>query len=398
MPEATPNTLPNTSKANGQKPFTFTIEAQCPHTGARAGVLHTPHGPVHTPVFMPVGTRASVKGLDIRELNDMSADIILANTYHLHLRPGSQLVAQQGGLQHWTRWQKPMLTDSGGFQVFSLSATRQMTEEGVTFASVLDGSPQQLTPESSISVQMDLGADIIMAFDECTPNEADYTYAKNSMERTHRWLDRCVAQWQSRGQTSASGHAQALFPIIQGGKYEDLRMQSVKYMADAGLPGIAIGGIMFVGQDAAPMYQMLDKMMPHIPADRPRYLMGLGEVDNLLETLSRGLDMWDCVLPTRLGRHGVAITSRGKVNMKKQEHRDSTEPLDASCPCHVCTTYTRSYLRHLVAVGEMSGLRFLSYHNTFFLTRLIQQARAAILGGNFVQWRDATLAQYRGQA
>lgn len=343
----------------------------CKHTGARAGLLHTPHGVVETPTFMPVGTQATVKGISPEELKDIGAGVVLSNTYHLWMRPGEAIVKQAGGLHNFMRWNGPILTDSGGFQVFSLSDRRHIKEEGVEFKSHIDGSKHILTPEKSIHIQNDLGADIIMAFDECTPWPAEHDYAKQSLERTTRWLDRCVTAHQKPAE-------QALFGIVQGGTYADLRVQSAKEITAFDLPGFGIGGLS-VGEPADEMYAMLDAIRPYMPEAKPRYLMGVGTPGYLLEAVLRGVDMFDCVLPTRMGRNGSVMTFEGRKIVRDKAYADDFNPIDKDCGCYACRNYSRAYIRHLIKAGEMFGLRLTSIHNIYFLTELMRQLREAIL-------------------
>ena len=300
--------------------FTYTVEAVCPETGARAGILSTPHGDIRTPIFMPVATRASIRGLAQENLYQMDADIILANTYHLYLRPGEELIRSFGGLHGFMKWDRPILTDSGGFQVFSLARTRKITEEGAHFASILDGSRHLLTPERSMEIQNGLGSDIIMAFDECAPSGYSWHEARRSMDRTHRWLDRSIQR--HRELQDEGGARQALFSIVQGGIYKDLKKISAEYCAASDTAGVGIGGDLKIETDPHFMYELIADLMPYLPRDRPRYLMGAGAPENLIESLALGVDMWDCVLPTRIGRHGAAFTSEGRVNMRSLRWRE----------------------------------------------------------------------------
>ena len=338
--------------------------------GARRGIIHTPHGDIQTPIFMPVGTQATVKSLTPEELKEeVKAQIILSNTYHLYLRPGQEIVKEAGGLHNFMKWDRPILTDSGGFQVFSLSSLRKITEEGVAFHSHLDGSKHLFTPESVMKTEEDLGADIIMAFDECCPYPSTYEYTKNSMERTTRWAKRCKEAHTTENQ--------ALFGIIQGGFFEDLRKKSAEDLIALDLPGYAIGGIS-VGEPKEEFLKMLYYTTPLMPKDKPRYLMGVGTPDYLIEAALAGIDMCDCVLPTRIARNGTALTSHGKVVVRNATYERDWTPLDPECDCYTCKNYTRAYIRHLVKANEILGVRLLSIHNLRFLTRLMENIRTAI--------------------
>ncbi|SHJ72993.1 tRNA-guanine transglycosylase [Anaerobranca californiensis DSM 14826] len=356
----------------------YTLLKECPHTGARAGILHTPHGDIETPIFMPVGTLATVKTMEPKDLKEIGAQIILSNTYHLYLRPGHQLVKKAGGLHKFMNWDRPILTDSGGFQVFSLGDLRKITEEGVEFRSHLDGSKHFFTPEKVMEIQNALGSDIIMAFDECIPYPATYEYAKNSLERTTRWLKRCIAAHENP-------HSQALFGIIQGGMYLDLRTQSAEEILALDLPGYAVGGLS-VGEPKEEMYRVLEHTVPMMPKDKPRYLMGVGSDDALLEGVYRGIDMFDCVLPTRIARNGTAMTSHGRVVVRNAAYSEDFTPLDQNCNCYVCQNFTRAYIRHLVKCNEILGLKLISYHNLYYLLDFMRKIRQSILDGNFPQY------------
>ncbi len=356
-------------------------------TGARAGVLHTPHGSFSTPIFMPVGTQASVKAVSPDELEDLGANIILGNTYHLFLRPGPDLIREAGGLHTFMRWKRGILTDSGGFQVFSLGPLRKITEEGVTFRSHIDGSKQFLSPEISIAVQTALGSDIVMAFDECVPYPADRTYTADSLARTLRWAKRC--------QKAMTREDQGLFGIVQGGMYHDLRAESVAALIEMDLPGYAVGGLS-VGEPPELMYEILESTTTLLPADKPRYLMGVGTPDCLVEGVARGIDMFDCVFPTRVARNGMAMTWTGRLVMKNTDYTHDHRPLEDNCGCYACRGgYTRAYIRHLVRAGEIFGLRLLTLHNLWFLQDFMRQMRQAILDGNFPDFRRNFLATYR---
>ena len=349
---------------------TYELLHECKQTGARRGVIHTPHGDIQTPIFMPVGTQATVKSMTPEELKEeVKSQIILSNTYHLYLRPGQEIVKEAGGLHNFMKWDRPILTDSGGFQVFSLSSLRKITEEGVAFHSHLDGSKHLFTPESVMKTEEDLGADIIMAFDECCPYPSTYEYTKNSMERTTRWAKRCKEAHTTENQ--------ALFGIIQGGFFEDLRKKSAEDLIALDLPGYAIGGIS-VGEPKEEFLKMLYYTTPLMSKDKPRYLMGVGTPDYLIEAALAGIDMCDCVLPTRIARNGTALTSHGKVVVRNATYERDWTPLDPECDCYTCKNYTRAYIRHLVKANEILGVRLLSIHNLRFLTRLMENIRTAI--------------------
>ncbi len=365
---------------SGMPPVRYEPVHVCRQSGARLGIVHTPHGSFETPAFMPVGTQATVKGMSPGELKDMGAGIILSNTYHLWMRPGQDIVRDAGGLHRFMNWDRAVLTDSGGFQVFSLSDRRHITEEGVAFRSHVDGSRQLLTPEKSIQIQNDLGADIIMAFDECTPWPAERDYVQHSLERTTRWLERCI---RSHGRPES----QALFGIVQGGMFADLRAQSVREITAFDLPGYSLGGLS-VGEPAEIMYDMLDQTVPLLPQDKPRYLMGVGSPDYLVEGAIRGIDMFDCVLPTRIGRNGTVFTSRGRLIVRDAGCARDFGPLDPACGCPVCRDYSRAYIRHLIKAEEMFGLRLASWHNLYFLMDLMRQVREAIRTDRLLDFRD----------
>ena len=349
-------------------------------TGARAGVLHTPHGDFPTPIFMPVGTQASVKAVSPDELRDIGAGIILSNTYHLFLRPGAELIREAGGLHNFMRWDRAILTDSGGFQVFSLGDLRKISEEGVTFRSHIDGSKKFLSPEISIAVQTALGSDIVMAFDECVPYPADHDYAERSLERTLRWAKRCRA--------AMARSDQGLFGIVQGGMFKDLRLRSVQALVEMDLPGYAVGGLS-VGEPKELMYEILDYTTEHLPPDKPRYLMGVGTPDCLVEGVARGIDMFDCVFPTRVARNGMAMTWTGRLVMKNREYTSDFRPLEEDCGCYACRNgFTRAYVRHLVRAGEIFGLRLLSLHNLWFLQEFMRRLRQAIMEERFSAFRS----------
>lgn len=359
--------------------FEYKVIKECAQTKARIGELRTPHGVIETPVFMPVGTLATVKTMTPEELNQIGSQIILANTYHLYLRPGHKLIKEAGGLHKFMNWDKPILTDSGGFQVFSLAENRTITEEGVEFRNPRDGSKHFFTPESATQIQNDLGADIIMAFDECAPYPAEYEYIKQSMERTTRWAKRCKDAHQNENQ--------ALFGIVQGGMYEDLRIQSAKEIVDIGFPGYAIGGLS-VGEPRDIMEKILDVTVDYLPKDKPRYNMGVGTPDYLFESVIRGIDMADCVMPTRIARHGTAITHEGNLNIGNAQFKDSFIPLDSKCDCYTCTNYTRGYIRHLVSTNEILGARLLTIHNLYFLIDLMERIKDAIRKNRLLEFKD----------
>lgn len=349
--------------------FEFELLHVCSQTGARRGRLHTPHGVIETPVYMPVGTQATVKTMSPEELKELNAQIVLSNTYHLHLRPGEELVKKAGGLHTFMHWDRPILTDSGGFQVFSLASLRKVKEEGVTFRSHLDGSKRFLSPETSIGIQEKLGADIIMQFDECSAWPCDHGQAERAMGRTLRWLDRCI-QAKTRDD-------QALFGIVQGAFYKDLRAQCAREMAKKDLPGFGIGGLS-VGEPKDVMYRMLDVVCPELPQDKPRYLMGVGSPDCLVEGVRRGVDMFDCVLATRVARNGTVFTRDGRLVVRGAACAEDFGPLEEGCDCYACRNFSRAYIRHLLKAGEILGLRLCSIHNLRFLTRLMEEARWAI--------------------
>ena len=362
----------------------FEITHVCAQSGARTGILHTPHGDIETPIFMPVGTLATVKFISPEELDAMHAQIILANTYHLWLRPGTQVLDAIGGVHNFMNYHKPMLTDSGGFQVFSLSQRRKITEEGVTFKSHLDGSRLFMSPEVSIGIQNIIGADIIMSFDECIPYPASYDYAKKSTERTLRWA--------ARGKAAHKRDDQALFGIVQGGDYQDLRAMCAKELAAMDFDGYSIGGTS-VGEDKTTFKRMIDYAVEYLPKDKPRYLMGVGAVNDILEGVERNVDMFDCVLPTRIARHGTLMTSQGRINIKKQQYRNDFTPLDPNCDCYCCQNYTKAYLHHLFRCNEGLGQRLMSIHNLRFLLSLMEQVRAAIREDRFATFKETVLSR-----
>lgn len=365
---------------------TYELTKQDTKTKARRGRVRTPHGTIETPVFMPVGTAATVKAIKTQDLKEMGAQIILSNTYHLYLRPGHEIVRQAGGLHKFMNWDRAILTDSGGFQVFSLGDMRKITEEGVKFRSHIDGSSHMLSPEKSIEVQNALGSDIIMAFDECAPYPADRNYVKQSLERTTRWLARCK-------EAHSNTERQSLFGIMQGGMYHDLRKQSAEEIVALDLPGYALGGLS-VGEPKELMYEVLDSSVDHLPAEKPRYLMGVGSPDCLLEGVERGIDMFDCVLPTRIARNGTALTSRGKVVIKNAVHERDFGPLDPECSCDTCQNYSRAYLRHLFKANEILSSMLLTTHNLHFLLHLMQGIRDAIEADRFLQFKKEFYDKY----
>lgn len=363
----------------------FTLQHRDIQSHARAGLIETDHGQIETPIFMPVGTVASVKAVHMRELkDDIKAQIILGNTYHLYLRPGVDILEQAGGLHRFNGWDKPILTDSGGFQVFSLAANRRMKEEGVTFRSHIDGSKHLFTPERVVDIQRSIGADIMMAFDECTPGTADYTYAKQSMERTHRWLDRGLKRFAET--TAKYGYDQNFFPIVQGCVYPELRRQAAEFIAEKNCPGNAIGGLA-VGEPTEKMYEMIEVVNEILPDDKPRYLMGVGTPQNLLEGIERGVDMFDCVMPTRNGRNGMLFTSQGVMNMRNEKWKNDFSPLDPDGVSYVDHVYTRAYLRHLFISKELLAMQIASIHNLSFYLWLVGEARRHIVAGDFMQWK-----------
>lgn len=365
---------------------TFELIKTDDRSKARIGRVSTPHGTIETPVFMPVGTAAAVKAMRPEEVKALGAEIILSNTYHLYLRPGHEIVKEAGGLHKFMNWDGPILTDSGGFQVFSLGDLRTITEEGVEFRSHIDGSKHMLSPEKSMEVQNALGSDIIMAFDECPPYPADRQYVKQSLERTTRWLKRCKEAHQNTEQ-------QSLFGIMQGGMYADLRRESAEQIVELDLPGYAIGGLS-VGEPKPLMYEMLDACVDYLPKEKPRYLMGVGSPDCLFEGVERGVDMFDCVLPTRIARNGTAMTSAGRVNIKNAQYERDFTPLDADCDCYTCRNYTKAYLRHVFKANEMMASMLLSNHNLHFLTHMMQRIRSAISEGRFLEYKNEFYHRY----
>ena len=370
-----------------KQPITYELLHECKQTGARRGVVHTPHGDIQTPVFMPVGTQATVKSMTPEELKEeVKAEIILSNTYHLYLRPGNKIVKEAGGLHNFMKWDRPILTDCGGFQVFSLSELRTITEEGVEFKSHLDGSRHMFSPEKVMEIENDLGADIIMSFDECCPYPSTYEYTKQSMERTTRWAKRCK-------ESHSRPDEQGLFGIIQGGFYEDLRDKSLKDLIELDFPGYAIGGIS-VGEPKEEFLKMLKYTAPKMPKNKPRYLMGVGTPDYLIEAAIAGIDMCDCVLPTRIARNGTAMTWNGKVVVRNATYERDWGPLDSECDCYTCKNYSRAYIRHLVKANEILGIRLLSIHNLRFLTNLMERVKIEIEQDNLLTFKTEFYKKY----
>ncbi|GGJ67163.1 queuine tRNA-ribosyltransferase [Anoxybacillus voinovskiensis] len=364
----------------------YELVKTCKQTGARLGMIHTPHGSFETPMFMPVGTLATVKTLAPEELKEMGAGIILSNTYHLWLRPGHEIVKEAGGLHSFMNWDRGILTDSGGFQVFSLSEFRKIEEEGVYFRNHLNGDKLFLSPEKAMEIQNALGSDIMMAFDECPPYPATYEYMKRSVERTSRWAERCLNAHQRPNE-------QGLFGIVQGGEFEDLRKQSAQDLVSLDFPGYAVGGLS-VGEPKDVMNRVLEFTTPLLPANKPRYLMGVGSPDSLIDGAIRGIDMFDCVLPTRIGRNGTVMTSEGRVVIKNAQYARDFTPLDPNCDCYTCRNYTRAYIRHLIKCDETFGIRLTSYHNVYFLIKLMEQVRQAIREDRLGDFRDEFFERY----
>ena len=363
----------------------FTLQHKDPSSHARAGELQTDHGVVRTPIFMPVGTAATVKGIFHRDVRDEArAQIILANTYHLYMRPGMEIIEKAGGVHRFSTWEGPMLTDSGGFQVFSLAACRKLKEEGCHFRSHIDGSKHIFTPERVMDIERTIGADIMMAFDECTPGDAEYAYAKKSMEMTHRWLDRCITRFNET--EPKYGYHQALFPIVQGCVYPDLRKRSAEFIASKGAEGNAIGGLA-VGEPTEKMYEMIELVNEILPKDKPRYLMGVGTPVNILEGIERGVDMFDCVMPTRNGRNGMLFTKDGIINMRNRKWETDFSPIEADGASYVDTLYSKAYLRHLFHAQELLAMQIASIHNLAFYLWLAGEARKHIIAGDFSTWK-----------
>ena len=366
-------------------PVQFELIKTCKQSGARLGVLHTPHGDIPTPIYMPVGTQATVKAMTPREMEELGAKIILSNTYHLHLRPGEDIVREAGGLHSFMDWRHPILTDSGGFQVFSLSGLRKITEEGAAFRSHLDGSKHFISPEKSMEIQQVLGADIAMAFDVCSPYPCDHKTAEEAMHRTHRWAERCK-KYHTR-------EDQALFGIVQGAFYEDLRIESAKTLADMDFPGYGIGGLS-VGEPKPVMYEMLEKIEPYMPKNKPRYLMGVGTPDCFLEGVLRGVDMFDCVLATRIARNGTVFTRNGRLVIRNATYARDFEPLEEGCDCYACQHFSRAYIRHLIKAEEITGARLASIHNLRFLIRMMEEICQAIMEDRFLDYRREFYEKY----
>lgn len=367
--------------------FSYEVIKVCKQSGARIGKFTTPHGVIETPVFMPVGTMASVKALSPEELKECNAQIILSNTYHLFLRPGHELIKKAGGLHKFMNWDRPILTDSGGFQIFSLSKYRKITDEGAEFTSFIDGSKHFLTPEYAIEIEKALGSDIMMAFDECTAAGTDYKYAEVAMNRTLKWLERCY-------KVTEGLENQILFPIIQGNMYKDLRIQSAERTRQFARCGIAVGGLS-VGEPKPIMYEMLDAIRPYYPSNMPRYLMGVGSADCIVEGICRGIDMFDCVLPTRIARNGTAMTREGDICIRNAPYKEDFSPVEKGCDCYCCKNYSRAYIRHLINTDEIFGGRLLSIHNIRFLIRLVEQIKEAIYNDSLLDFRDEFIKNYK---
>ena len=369
----------------------YKVECKAVNSGARAGCIETDHGKIETPIFMPVGTAGSVKGIHVRDIReDIGAQIILGNTYHLYLRPGTDIIQKAGGLQKFNGWNGPILTDSGGFQVFSLGALRKLTKEGARFQSHIDGSYHFFTPEKVINIEREIGGDIIMAFDECTPGDAPYDYAKKSLDLTENWLDRCMNEMEKT--KPLYGYSQSLFPIVQGGVYEDLREKAAKNVASYSADGYAIGGLS-VGEPVDVMYRMIDVVAPILPEEKPRYLMGVGTPENILEAIDRGIDMFDCVMPTRNGRNGMLFTGKGKINIKNKKWEDDFSPVDSEGTSFVDYQYSKAFLRHLIVSGERLGGQIASQHNLAFYLWLVKEARKQIISGNFKGWKEEMIVK-----
>ena len=366
--------------------FKYELIKESNECNARLGKIYTNHGEIETPIFMPVGTKATVKTMTPEELEDIEAQIILGNTYHLYLRPGHDLIKEAGGLHKFMKWNKPILTDSGGFQVFSLGNLRNITEEGVTFTSHIDGSKHFISPEKSMEIQNYLGSDIIMAFDECAPYPSSWEYVKNSMERTTRWAKRCKEYHNNT-------ENQALFGIVQGGMYEDLRKKSAKQLIELDFPGYAVGGLS-VGEPSDLMYEVLDYTVPVLPKNKPRYLMGVGSPDYLFESVIRGIDMADCVMPTRMARNGAFMTSKGRITIKNAKYKRDFTPIDSQCKCYTCQNYSKAYIRHLFKENEILGARLATIHNLFFLINLMKNIRISIKEDNLLKFKDEFYKEY----
>ncbi len=366
--------------------FRYELVKECKDTKARAGIIHTNHGEIETPIFMPVGTLANVKSLVAEELKELNAQIILSNTYHLHLRPGDDIIKEAGGLHKFMNWDRPILTDSGGFQVFSLAKMRKITEEGVSFNSHIDGRKLFISPEKAIEIQNNLGADIIMSFDECSPYPSSYEYNKDSYERTIRWAKRCKDFHKNID-------SQALFGIVQGGMYKDLRIDCAKRLVEMDFPGYSIGGLS-VGEPKELFDEVLGYTVDYLPKNKPRYVMGIGSPDLIIESILNGVDMFDCVLPTRVARNGQLMTYNGKFNIKNKKFERDFTPVDSNCDCYTCKNYTRAYLRHLFKANEILSMRLLSIHNLHFLLDMTRRIRQSIIDENFVELKNAILRNY----
>ena len=366
-------------------PIQFELIKTCKQSGARLGILHTPHGDIPTPIYMPVGTQATVKAMTPHEMESLGTKIMLSNTYHLHLRPGEDIVQEAGGLHKFMSWDHPILTDSGGFQVFSLAGLRKITEEGAAFRSHLDGGKRFISPEKSMDIQQALGADIAMAFDVCSPYPCDHKTAEEAMHRTHRWAERC-----KKHHTRAD---QALFGIVQGAFYDDLRIESAKVLTDMDFPGYGIGGLS-VGEPKPIMYDMLEKIEPYMPKHKPRYLMGVGTPDCFLEGVLRGVDMFDCVLATRIARNGTVFTRNGRLVVRNAAYAHDFEPLEEGCDCYACQHFSRAYIRHLIKAEEITGARLTSIHNLRFLIRMMEEIRQAIMEDRFLDYRREFYDRY----
>jgi len=374
--------------------FHYELIAEDTETGARAGVLHTPHGKIETPIFMPVGTQATVKTLDQHDLIEAQAQIILGNAYHLYLRPGHELIDRMGGLHQFMNWSRPILTDSGGFQVFSLGDLNKISEEGVRFQSHLDGSSHLFTPESVMEIEHGLGADIIMAFDECTPYPCERDYAEKSMRMTLRWAERCIKRHQKLSAQRTHRPPQALFGIVQGSVYPDLRRTCAQELIQMDLPGYAIGGLA-VGEPRDSMFGVIRETTPLLPNDKPRYLMGVGLPNDLVEAVGAGADMFDCVVPTRNARNGTVFTRNGRLRLRNAAHAEDPQPLESDCACKTCTHYSRAYLRHLFKTNEVLGMHLATFHNVFFFQQLMRDMRDAIISGHFAAWQADFFALYQ---
>ncbi|HID95160.1 MAG TPA: tRNA guanosine(34) transglycosylase Tgt [Candidatus Latescibacteria bacterium] len=378
----------------GYSDFAFSIEGRDRWTSARAGIILTPHGEVKTPVFMPVGTQGVVKTLSHRELEDVGVPMMLSNTYHLYLRPGPEIVGRAGGLHKFIGWDRPILTDSGGYQIFSMATLNRVTEEGVTFQSHLDGSHHLFTPEKVMEIQHTLGADIVMPLDECVAYPTNHEYARQSSELTIRWAERCRVRFESLKAQNPDGSRAALFGIVQGSVYPNLREESAKRLVTMDFAGYAIGGLS-VGEPKTAMYEVLWATLPLLPEDKPRYLMGLGYPEDLVDCVALGVDMFDCVIPTRNGRNGQVFTSKGRLVLKNARYAEDFSPIDPQCGCYACRNYSRAYIRHLFQVGETLALRLASLHNIHFFQGLMHQMREAIMEGSFEDWRESFKSAFR---